>query len=106
MLSSRAQGLVVGHVQHLDLHIHVRVQVAAQVAVQQLQPAVRQPGLGLARAGGIDGRREARWVSESDVVSGLGALVPMSLASRGGKRVEYLHWPRQVSSEVVPPARW
>jgi len=33
-------GLVVADIQDLDLHLHVRVEVAAQVAVQQFQPAI------------------------------------------------------------------
>jgi hypothetical protein len=41
MLSSSSR-LVLGHVEHLDLHLHVGVDLAAQVAVDQLQPAVGQ----------------------------------------------------------------
>jgi hypothetical protein len=35
-------GLLVGDVQDLHLHFHVRVQLATQVAVDQLEPAVGQ----------------------------------------------------------------
>jgi hypothetical protein len=35
-------GLVVGDVQHFDVHFQVGIQVATQMAVDQLEPAVRQ----------------------------------------------------------------
>jgi hypothetical protein len=38
----QSAGLFLGHVGHFDLHLHVRIDVATQMAIDQLEPAVGQ----------------------------------------------------------------